>query len=1123
MPPRAPTARSRTQHNTRSSRQHAPRSAASHSSQTSASTPAAGQYGVYNPQSPCPACKATTIDLLNHIRTSGIHGQNGILLEENHIQQLGLTRCQVCRWVLHPNGLARHRCPGPPQPPAIPGSSTSTSTSSPTTAGPSQPPPAPLAPAAGGPAAAPPHHATIPSASSAADAQGPNPLSSDWVNEVPLEWLAKCHSPDHVPSALSQQWYAALDRVCGRMIEDRYSEPSVKAFLLLPKVGMCKWLGKEARRNTKRVLRDYPLLPDDLADKLLSGSLPAPPEHNPDPDAARARAVKRLMLQGHLRKAARCLLSDGVLRLNEEGLHTLRSLHPAPLDDSPPFSGQVPHPSLDCFTAELLQSTVRKLPGDSAAGPSGWTFHMVRESWDSVPKFRDALEGLGMLMIRGGGDFPARDWLCASRLVPIKKKPSGVRPIACGESITRVICRWALSAISPDAVLLPQQFGVGSPGGVEPVVWSAADVISSPGCHGLLSIDFSNAFNTVSRHRIAEAVRTHLPVLFSLVKLLYHEPSPLLVRHEDGVETMHSATGVRQGDPLGPLLFSLAITPLVKRIKEEWAVDQHVWAYLDDIFLEVRDQSAAESLVEHLGSEDVQRAYGLRVNAAKCKFVPGSVLREVGCSVLGSWIGGPDTADNQGAELGVSQADKLRARVPSLDILPLQQRLILLRFCYFPCIVHLIRSQHPDVSAAGASSFDLAIEEALVRWVGPLSTSATTIVHLPTRLGGLGMFSQAALRHVAAGASFVLSHGFLNERGIPLSTLQVSRMEAYVKVCADNLNLQPDSLLNDEEWKQPHLQRRASEVIHERNWKQLFENSSSESRRRLLESCMPLARAWLHTLPTCGALQLRDVDTRYALHRTLLFSLHSEPGNAVCPGCFRPHDALHHLSCAKTQKMTKVRHNAVRRTVAAVLRRTGERVEEERTCGQLIHDITISNNELGRTFIDIGITATSAGPVGPVAWPTNSEVELEIAAEAARPARDPEFPWDTHQQELHHPDSNHTRVYRKLATRKAVAKAMDDMAARKTSHFNRSYAPAPNTPRSQFVPFILTACGAINDKARDLLRSALQSIDHPGKRSRYKKFCFGRLSIILIKYAAAMASTLNDLSVRNRTNGNALA
>jgi len=48
---------------------------------------------------------------------------------------------------------------------------------------------------------------------------------------------------------------------------------------------------------------------------------------------------------------------------------------------------------------------------------------------------------------------------------------------------------------------------------------------------------------------------------------------------------LQSATGVRQGDPLGPLLLSLAIRPLLDRLSTFLGTDHLVLAYLDDVYV----------------------------------------------------------------------------------------------------------------------------------------------------------------------------------------------------------------------------------------------------------------------------------------------------------------------------------------------------------------------------------------------------------------------------------------------------------------------------------------------------------------------------------------------------------
>ena len=88
-----------------------------------------------------------------------------------------------------------------------------------------------------------------------------------------------------------------------------------------------------------------------------------------------------------------------------------------------------------------------------------------------------------------------------------------------------------------------------------------------------LKINFENAFNSVRRDKLLRAVQSELKGLYPFIfqcyfKLccLFFDGSPLL-----------SAEGVQQGDPLGPLCFSLAIHDLISKLSSEL----NTW-YLDD-------------------------------------------------------------------------------------------------------------------------------------------------------------------------------------------------------------------------------------------------------------------------------------------------------------------------------------------------------------------------------------------------------------------------------------------------------------------------------------------------------------------------------------------------------------
>ena len=94
----------------------------------------------------------------------------------------------------------------------------------------------------------------------------------------------------------------------------------------------------------------------------------------------------------------------------------------------------------------------------------------------------------------------------------------------------------------------------------------------SPG-HLLLKLDFKNTFNTLRRDKMFESVKEYAPELFTLVHSAYEQPSLLFC----GDHIVESAEGVQQGDPLGPLLFCLAIQPLALKLRSEFSV-----FYLDD-------------------------------------------------------------------------------------------------------------------------------------------------------------------------------------------------------------------------------------------------------------------------------------------------------------------------------------------------------------------------------------------------------------------------------------------------------------------------------------------------------------------------------------------------------------
>jgi len=444
------------------------------------------------------------------------------------------------------------------------------------------------------------------------------------------------------------------------------------------------------------------------------------------------------------------------------------------------------------------------------------------------------------------------------RLLALDKKGGGVRPIAIGFTLRRLIsklaCAFAIPIISP--LLSPLQLGVGIAGGSEGAVHAARRFVNSMGLNKVfVKLDFSNAFNSLHWRDMLFAVADKIPELYSLVFSAYSSPSVL---HFNGAHIL-SADGVQQGDPLGPLLFCLSIQPLLENLHSEV-----VFSYLDDVSLGGDPQTVADDvdIIIDKGSE-----MGLHLNASKCELISNSSSSSfppIFNSFLkvnageASLLGAPLC---QGPGLVTAWADRCsdlaRASSRLLEICA-QDGLTLLRASFSaPRVMHLLRCS-PSADLSGPVSFDDLLRSTLAGITNcDLSDLNWLQASLPIRLGGLGLRRAESLALPAYLASSLASGSLQDAILCDSPCSDDPFLVAYLSVWSSLYGTAPQAPLSSKQssWDLPIV-----EAVRNRVFASL---SSPRERASFLAAGAPHSGDWLKALPiaACG-LRLDDSAVR---------------------------------------------------------------------------------------------------------------------------------------------------------------------------------------------------------------------------------------------------------------------
>jgi hypothetical protein len=425
------------------------------------------------------------------------------------------------------------------------------------------------------------------------------------------------------------------------------------------------------------------------------------------------------------------------------------------------------------FDTMELASAITKLPMGSAAGASGWTFHLLRSVYEGearkVLAGVEAVENIGLGLLKrflstitmGTVDPFVLRKLNTSRLAYIPKSNNGGdRPLAIGDSILRLLLRVLNAKYAPDVgrKLEPLQVAVGTSGGCEVMAAMAQHSFSHR--NATLTLDLHSAFNQVWRSAIAVGLREHAPALLPIFKLLYGRPSELRSNAKEGRAMLvgQSMRGCKQGDPLSMLYFAVAIHAWLRSV-DTLVNERHAATapetipftigYADDIALGGDPAVLCDCLP--VISATLKDETGLIITRRKCKLLDagefvnpegqdlGFPIVHDGTILVGVPIG-TEAFQRTQSEILLTEAATGARVVSETNLVSAQAKFALLALCVNARPQYLCRNIRPQLIAGNLRDFDLAIDHALQSILGAnLEATRAQLRGLPLSHGGCGI------------------------------------------------------------------------------------------------------------------------------------------------------------------------------------------------------------------------------------------------------------------------------------------------------------------------------------------------------------------------------------------------
>ncbi|KRY44798.1 Retrovirus-related Pol polyprotein from type-2 retrotransposable element R2DM [Trichinella britovi] len=490
----------------------------------------------------------------------------------------------------------------------------------------------------------------------------------------------------------------------------------------------------------------------------------------------------------------------------------------------------------------------------------------------------------------------------------------------------------------------------------------------------ITTLDLAKAFDTVPHSRIVRALRKNNvdPESVDLISKMLTGTTYAEIKGLQG-KPITIRNGVRQGDPLSPLLFSLFIDEIIGRLQACGpAYDFHgekicILAFADDLTL-VADNAAGMKILLKAACDFLEES-GMSLNAEKCRTLcisrsPRSRKTFVNPAAkfnISDWKTGISseipslcatdtfrflghTFDGEG-KIHIDM-EEIRSMLKSVRSAPLkpEQKVALIRSHLLPRLQFLFSTAEADSRKAWL--IDSIIRGCVKEILHSVKAGmCTEIFYIPSRDGGLGLTS-------------------LGEFSL------FSRQKALAKMAgsSDPLSKRVAEFFM-ERWniaRDPKVTEAARRVYQKKRYQRFFQTYQSGGWNEF--SGNTIGNAWLTNGRARGRNYVMAVKFRSNTAATRAENLRGRPGMKECRFCKSATETLAHIcqKCPANHGLVIQRHNAVVSFLGEVARKEGYQVMIEpkvsTPVGALKPDLLLIKADTA-FIVDVGIAWEGGRPL----------------------------------------------------------------------------------------------------------------------------------------------------------------